>query len=234
MLLSYRKRAGASSARDSFPARRVTDEDRGTFWVAKANRPGEWLTIDLGGEREVKAVQVNFVDYESDLFASDSTVYTQFLLHHSTDGKHWEKIADLTGERRDRPNAYVELPRPVRTRFIRYEHVHVASPNLAVGDLRVFGNASGRPPATPARLTARRDTDARNAFVTWSPVRGAVGYNILWGIRPDKLYQTYQVFADTEPTLELRALNVGQEYYVAIEAFDEVGASPASKPARVR
>jgi hypothetical protein len=34
--------------------------------------------------------------------------------------------------------------------------------------------------------------------------------------------------------LELRALNVGQEYYVTIEAFDEVGVSPASKPARVR
>ena len=234
MLLSYRKHANASSARDSFPADRVTDEDRGTFWVADTNRVGEWLTIDLGGEREVKAVQVNFVDYESDIFASDSTVYTQFLLHHSTDGKLWEKIADLTGERRDRPNAYIELPRPVRTRFIRYEHVYVASPNLAIGDLRVFGNASGRPPATPRRLAARRDTDARNAFVTWSPVRGAVGYNILWGIRPDKLYQTYQVFADGEPRLELRALNVGQEYYVAIEAFDEVGVSRVSQPVRVR
>ena len=126
-------------------------------------------------------MQVNFVDYESDIFASDSTVYTQFRLHHLADGKRWEKLADLTGERRDRPNAYIELLRPVRTRFIRYEHVHVASPNLAIGDLRVFGNASGRPPATPARLTARRDTDARNAFVTWSPVRGAVGYNFCGG-----------------------------------------------------
>jgi xylan 1,4-beta-xylosidase len=110
----------------------------------------------------------------------------------------------------------------------------VASPNLAVGDLRVFGNAAGRPPATPARLAARRDTDARNAFISWSPVRGAVGYNILWGIRPDKLYQTYQVFADRESKLEIRALNVGQKYYVAIEAFDEVGVSPASKAVRVR
>jgi hypothetical protein len=71
-------------------------------------------------------------------------------------------------------------------------------------------------------------------LITWSPVRGAVGYNILWGIRPDKLYQTHQVFADREPGLELRALTVGQEYYVAIEAFDEVGVSRASEPVRVR
>ena len=234
MLLSYRKRATASSARSGFPADRVTDEDRATFWVAESNRPGQWLTIDLGGEREVKAVQVNFVDYESDIFASDSTVYTQFRLHHSADGKHWEKIADLSGERRDRPNAYIELPRPVRTRFIRYEHIYVASPNLAIGDLRVFGNAAGRPPPTPRRLAARRATDSRNAVVTWSPVRGAVGYNILWGIQREKLYQTYQVFADAEPALELRALNVGQEYYIAIEAFDEVGVSRVSTPVRLR
>jgi xylan 1,4-beta-xylosidase len=233
MLLSYRKRVTASSTRDSFPAARVTDEDRATFWVADSHRAGEWVTVDLGGEREVRAVQVNYVDYESDIFASDSTVYTQFLLHHSLDGKRWEKIADLTEERRDRPNAYIELPRPVRARYIRYEHVYVASPNLAIGDLRVFGNASGRAPATPKRLAARRDADERNATISWSPVRGAVGYNVLWGIEPDKLYQTYQVFADREPTLELRALNVGQEYYAAIEAFDEVGVSAASRPVRI-
>ncbi len=67
----------------------------------------------------------------------------------------------------------------------------------------------------------------------WSPVRGAVGYNVLWGIRPDKLYQTYQVFADRGTALELRALTVGQEYYVAVEAFDENGVSRASAPMRI-
>ena len=228
MLLSYRKPVTASSARDGYPPSRVTDEARSTFWVADGNRAGEWLTVDLGGERAVRAVQVNYVDYRSDLFASDSTVYTQFRLHHSPDGRRWEEIADLTGERRDRPNAYIELPEPVRTRFIRYEHVYVASPNLAIGDLRVFGNARGRPPATPRNLRARRDPDERNALITWTSVPGVVGYNVLWGIRPDKLYQTYQVFADTGQRLELRALTAGQEYYVAIEAFDEVGVSKPS------
>jgi hypothetical protein len=87
---------------------------------------------------------------------------------------------------------------------------------------------------TPTNLAVRRDTDQRNAFVTWSPVRGAIGYNVLWGIKPDKLYQTYQVFADRGTTLELRALTVGQEYYVAIEAFDENGVSRASAPVQVR
>ncbi len=34
--------------------------------------------------------------------------------------------------------------------------------------------------------------------------------------------------------LEIRAPTVGQEYYFAIEAFDEVGVSTASEPVRSR
>jgi len=59
----------------------------------------------------------------------------------------------------------------------------------------------------------------------WPPVPGAVGYNLRWGISPSKLYQTYQRFADQGTTLELRALTVGQAYWVAIESFDENGVS---------
>ncbi len=234
MLLSYRKRASASSARDSFPAANLTDEDRSTFWVAERARWGEWATIDLGSEREVRAIQVNYVDFKSGLYASGSTVYTQFRVRHSRDGKRWDLIADLTREKRDRPNAYIELPRPVRTRFIRYEHVYVGAANLAIGDIRVFGKGGGPPPATPAGLAARRDTDPRNALITWGAVPGAVGYNVLWGTEPGKLYQTYQIFADRGAELELRALTVGQDYYVAVEAFDENGVSKPSGPVPLR
>ncbi len=107
--------------------------------------------------------------------------------------------------------------------------MYVASPNLAISDIRVFGNGSGRAPRTPSKLTVQRDSDPRNAFVRWQKVPGAVGYNILWGISPDKLYQTYQVFADRGEELEIRALNVGQEYWFAIEAFDENGVSKLSR-----
>ncbi len=99
--------------------------------------------MDHGGPQknvEVRAVQVNFTDYKSGIYDSDSTVYTQFKLYQSADGKNWEILADLTGEKRDRPNAYIELPKPVKTRFIKYEHVYVASRNLAISDIRVFGH----------------------------------------------------------------------------------------------
>jgi xylan 1,4-beta-xylosidase len=143
-------------------------------------------------------------------------------------------LADLSGEKQDRANVYIELPRPVRTRYIRYEHGYVASPNLAIGDIRIFGNGDGHPPATPAGLAVHRDADPRNALVSWKSVPGAVGYNVLWGIQPGKLYQTYQVFADRPGSLEIRALTRGQDNRFAIEAFDENGVSKVSRPVHVR
>jgi len=240
MLLSYRKAATASSTLDTFPARNVTDENPRTFWVAAQNRPGEWLTLDLGGVFDVKAIQVNYADYKSGLYGTDSNVVTRFRLEASLDGREWAVVGDLSREQRDRPNAYVEMDTPVRARFVRYEHIHVGAATLAISDIRVFGYrwGSGRGarsrPATPAGLVARRDRDERNAVISWPAVPGAVGYNIRWGISPAKLYQTYQRFADQGTTIELRALTVGQGYWAAIESFDENGVSTLSAPVPIR
>jgi hypothetical protein len=57
---------------------------------------------------------------------------------------------------------------------------------------------------------------------------------VRWGIAPAKLYQTYQRFADQGTTLELRALTVGQGYWVAIESFDESGVSALSPAVPIR
>jgi hypothetical protein len=233
MLLSYRKAVTVSSARDSFPASTIVDENPRTFWVASQNRPGESLTIDLGAAYELRAVQVNFADYKSGLYGTDSTVVTRFLIKSSLDGRQWATVGDLSRETRDRPNAYLELP-PHSARFVRYEHIHVGAANLAISDIRVFGTGARRRPAMPSGLTAKRQADERNAVITWKPVRGAVGYNVRWGISPSKLYQTYQWFADQGTTLELRALTVGQAYWAAIESFDENGVSTLSTPIPIR
>src|SRR5439155_18360953 len=119
-----------------FRSNGVTDEKPRTFWVARQNRPGEWLSIDLGGTYDVKAIQVNYADYKSGLYGTDSTVVTRFRLQASLDGREWVAVADLSGEQRDRPNAYIEMAMPVRARFVRYEHIHVGGANLAVSDSR--------------------------------------------------------------------------------------------------
>lgn len=233
MLLSYRKPASASTTMGEFAADRVTDENPRTFWVAGTNKAGETLTVDLGAAKTLRAVQVNFADYKSNRYADAPDIYTEFELQSSLDGERWSPLAKTEAPRRDRPNAYLELPAPVQARYVRYVHGHVGAANLAISDIRVFGSAGGKPPATPAGVTARRDTDQRNAHVAWKPVKSAVGYNVLWGIRPDRLTLSYQRWADQGTALELRALNVGQGYWVAVEAFDENGVSRRSKPVRI-
>ncbi len=229
MLLSYKKPVTASSTKDTLRAHLVTDENPRTFWVAQHNKPGEWLTVDLQHESDVKAIQINYTDYKNNVYNSDSTVYTQFKLLHSKDGKRWEVLTDVSKEpKRDRACAYVALSQPVRTRYLRYEHIYTAGPHLAISDVRIFGNTPGKLPATPTGLSIVRQQDQRNVDIRWEKVPGAVGYNIRWGIAPDKLYQTYQIWADQPTSLELRALSVEVPYFFAIEAFNEVGISMLS------
>ena len=239
MLLSYRKPVVASSTMGEFAADRTNDENPRTFWVAADARPGQTLTMDLGAPKTVRAVQVNFADYKSGRFADAPDIYTEFELQQSLDGTTWSPLARTEAPRRDRPNAYFELPAPVRARFIRYVHGHIGGANLAISDLRVFGNADGKRPAAPGRVSAVREKDPRNAIIRWGKVPGATGYNIRWGIRPDRLTLTYQLFADelgstAAAEKELRSLNIGVPYYVAVEAFNEAGVSKLSRTVPVR
>ena len=229
MLLSYRKRATASSelspsSKDDFSAAHVTDEDPRTFWAAASSEAGQTLTVDLGGRKTLRAVQVNFADYLSGRFRDAPDIYTEFTLESSMDGRRWQPLASTGPERRDRPNAYFELPSPVRARYVRYVHGHVGAAHLAISDLRVFGDAGGSAPKAPANVEAVR-SEPRMMTVSWRPVSGAVGYNVRWGVRPDRLNLCYQVFADRGTRLDIRALNIGVEYHVAVEAFDENGVS---------
>jgi len=229
MLLSYRKQATATSVFGEFDAGRVTDEDPRTFWVAASNEAGQTLTVDLGSAKTLRAVQVNFADYLSGRYRDASDIYTEFTLESSLDAKRWQFLATTRSERRDRPNAYFQLPAPIRARYVRYVHSHVGAAHLAISDLRVFGAAGGSAPRAPVSIKAVRARDQRMMTVSWRRIPGAVGYNVRWGVRPDRLSLCYQVFADRSPSLEVRALSVGVEYYVAVEAFDENGVSPLGK-----
>ncbi len=228
MLLSYKKPVAVSSVKDTFNAQHITDENPHTFWVANTNKTGEFATIDLQKIYDVKALQIHYTDYKSNIYYNGEKVYIQMKFYASTDGKNWQLIFDNSDVKEDHPHAYIELSQAVKARFIKFENVYVPTPNLAISDVRVFGNGNGHPPLTPANLKVQRHKDQRDATITWDAVPGAVGYNILWGIAPDKLYQTYQVWADAGTTLELRALNVGVDYFYAIEAFDENGVSTKS------
>ncbi|MBQ9821925.1 MAG: fibronectin type III domain-containing protein, partial [Muribaculaceae bacterium] len=96
--------------------------------------------------------------------------------------------------------------------------------NFCLSGWRIFGIAEGRRPAAVKRFTVNRDkSDQRNAMLTWTPVEGAYGYNIYYGTAPDKLYHCITVNGDTQ--YDLRALDLGTDYYFAIEALAETGRS---------
>ena len=60
------------------------------------------------------------------------------------------------------------------------------------------------------------------------------GGNFALYVRPDRLTLTYQRWADQGSALDIRALNVGVDYWVAVEAFDENGVSRRTKAVKIR
>ena len=65
-------------------------------------------------------------------------------------------------------------------------------------------------------------------MMTWEAGKNCQGYNIRWGIAPDKLYNSWLVYGKNE--LLLKSLTTDQSYYFTIEAFNENG---ISEPARL-
>ena len=224
MLLSYGKPVKASSQLESYPVENVTDENLKTFWVAEKNDDKQWVEIDLEEVSDVYALQLNFFDYEETGFwGRMPNLRQRYLVEASVDGARWRVLVDYRNSFRDAPHNYIELDQPIEARYIRYRHHYVPGKNLAMGDIRVFGLGRGKKPATVKGFTVVREADERNARISWKSVKGAQGYNVLWGVAPDKLYSSWMVYGDN--SLDLRALTVGQKYYFAIESFNENGIS---------
>jgi hypothetical protein len=226
MLLSYKKPVTASSHLGDFTPDRVTDEQVKTFWVAQDNGPGQWLEIDLETVGAIRAFQINYHDYKSDLYGRPKGLYEQFIVESSLDRKKWTILKDRSHDKIDTPNDYVELPQAVQGRYVRFRSLHVPTPNLAISEFRIFGNVAGSRPGALKGVAVVREQDRRNALVTWEMQPESQGYNVRWGIAPDKLYSSWMVYSRN--SVSIRSLNVDQKYYFAVEAFDVHGVGPQS------
>ena len=227
MLLSYRKPVTASTAKGEFGPDALTDERTKSFWLAEANDERQWVLIDLEKPARVCAVQVNYHDYRSNLYGRIPGLRHRYVIEGSSDGETWNILVDRRSSYKDTPNDYVELEVPTTARYIRYKNIDVPTPNLAISELRVFGLGFGKAPRSPQKLALDRHTDRRDVTVRWEPVKGAQGYNVLWGIAPDKLYSSWMVYDGNE--LEMKSLTIDQDYYFAVEAFNENGVSLPSE-----
>jgi hypothetical protein len=232
MLLSYNKPVKASSTLQSFKAENMVDESIKTFWVVEKNNEQQWVEIDLQKPGKVYAIQLNYHDYESDIYGKVPGLYHRYVIEGSLDRKSWKTLVDRSDNYDDVPNDYVELGNPQTVRYVRFRNIHAPTTNLAIAGLRVFGLGEGKAPSRVKKFRVNRlPDDRRDAQISWDAQPNAQGYNVLWGIAADKLYSSWMVYDDN--SLLLKSLSVGQTYYFAIEAFNESGVSERTKPVKV-
>lgn len=227
MLVSYQKPVTTSSDREGNTGKNLTDEQVKSFWLAGSAGNKEWAQIDLVNPATVHAVQVNYYDYKSNMYTKDVTLRHRYTIEGSLDGKNWSILVNRSKSFRDTPNDYVELDTPAKVRYIRYNNIEVPTPNLAISDIRIFGKGEGKKPQRVQDFRVERLKDRRDAMITWKQQPNVQGYNIRWGIAPDKLYNSWLVYGDDH--LLLKSLSTDQKYYFVVEAFNENGVGEPSK-----
>ena len=232
MLLSYKKPVTVSSQVGDYAAAGLTDELTKTFWLAEKNDDSQWVVIDLQNPASVCAVQVNYHDYKTGMYGRYPNLRHRYQIEGSVDGKEWKVLIDKSNSYKDTPNDYTELEFPEKVRYVRYKNIEVPTPSLAISEIRVFGLGEGKAPQKVKKLNLERQADRRDIAISWTPVKGAQGYNVLWGIAPDKLYSSWMVYDANE--LFMKSLTVDQDYYFSIEAFNENGVSERTEVQHVK
>ena len=177
MLLSYRKPATASSvlarSDNSAPGTLLmkTRARSGSRPRTRPDKRSPWISAP--GKRCAPCRSTSPTIYRAAM-AMRRTSIPNSRSSRRLDGKRWQPLATTGPERRDRPNAYFQLPSPVRARYVRYVHGHVGAAHLAISDLRVFGDAGGSAPRAPANVKAVR-AESRMMTVSWQRVPGRSG-----------------------------------------------------------
>ncbi len=226
MLLSYNKPVTVSSSLGEFNKSALTDEIAKSSWTAASNDNNQWVMIDLEKPATMYSIQINYADYKSDIYGKVPGLKHRYTIEGSLDGRNWITIIDKSRSFKDTPNDYIELELPVKVRYIRYNNNEVPTPYLSISEIRIFGSGSGEIPSKVKGFRLNRHSDRRDISISWDKQQNAQGYNILWGIAPDKLYSSWMVYGNNE--LLIKALNTAQIYYFAIEAFNENGVSALS------
>jgi xylan 1,4-beta-xylosidase len=222
MLLNYNKPIRVSSTLGGFYANLANDENIKTYWSASSGNKGEWIESDLGAISTVHAIQINYADQDAETMGKVEGLFHQYKLYGSIDGKIWNIIMDKSNNKTDLPHEYISFDKPIETRFIKLENIHMPSGKFAISGLRAFGTTKGSVPDTVQHFVVLRgDTERRNSWLKWQVNEKATGYMIYTGIAPDKLYTSMMVLGANE--YYFSAMEKDLPYYFQIEAFNESG-----------
>ena len=213
----------------------LTDEDSRTCYVASRRREGEWVKLDLESVDTVYAVQLNFCDWErnellgipyqhfSILPENERFIRHRWLLEGSVDGENWEILRDKREADTNMVHDLLVFEEGKKVRYLRLTSTEMPFfGNFAMTGLRVFGKRDAAAPAKAEGVVIDRDKeDPCSIKIDWAASEGADGYNVLWGIAPDKLYHSTLVYGDN--TLVMHCLNAGVPYYIRVDAFNGGG-----------
>lgn len=238
MLLSVSKTATASSFVPGHEPDKATEENVQTWWRAASNSRDEWLCVDLGSVFDVHAIQVNFADDRIDLpcpgeirpgsqarYIEEAEYATQWKLEGSIDGESWFVIEDKSDAGTDLSHDLIVREEGFAARYLRLSNIAVPyGQNPCVSGLRVFGLGDGEKPAAPV-FTATRMGDL-DMVVQIKEQPNTLGYNILFGASPEKLYHSSMVF--TVGSHRIGALIKDRDYFVRVDAFNENGITEGS------
>ena len=233
MLLSAGKAAAASSCVPGHEPDKAAEENVQSWWRAASNSRGEWLSIDLGKVYDIHAVQINFADDKIDVpcpgeirpgsqarYIDASERVTQWKLEASLDGARWFAVEDKSGAETDLSHDLIVREEGFAARWLRLSDMAVPFAQApCVSGLRVFGLGDREAPAEPVFSAVRTGDLDMTVHLDAQP--DTLGYNILFGSAPEKLYHSYMVFK--AGAQRVGALIRGREYYVRVDAFNENG-----------
>ena len=224
MLLNYQKPVTVSSTYGQYNANFAVDESIKTYWSAASGNENEWIQSDLGALSTVKAIQVNYADQDAEFLGKSLGVYHQYKIFESPDGENWNLLIDKSANKTDVPHDYVELAKPIKTRYLKLVNIHMPTGKFAISGFRIFGHGTGaKPGAVKEFIVLRTNKDKRSAWLKWSPVDDAYAYNIYMGTEPGKLYNCIMVHNANE--YWLKTMDREKTYYFTIEAINENGVS---------
>lgn len=238
MLLSYKKSVKVSSVYKQYLPEYSVDENICTCWCASESK-GEWLQIDLGEIYEIGAIQLNLADVEVPIIEADEkqkadyeanrryididhSLYTRYIVEGSLDEEDWFIVVNKSESIDNLPNDFIELQSLQKMRFIRVTAIELPyNERFAISGLRVFGKGNGIAPKPVEHASGKNIYDDQTAKISWEQIDDAIGYNIRYGIAPDKLYLSHMQYEKNE--VVLGSFNSHMNYYFTIDSFNESG-----------
>lgn len=232
-LLSFRRRATASSALEGYAPERAVDERIETWWAAQTGSPGEWLQVDLGKVMDVRAIQVNFADHDFTLRAPHPPFPYQYAIEASADGKKWQTIVDRSDNSRDAVHELTVLSRPADARYLRIANRREVPGKFSLYGFRIFGSGRGKAPGKVGGIRVERNPEDRRRFsLSWDKQAEADGYVVHAGLRGESGYPPQSVMV-YDNAYEGGFFNRDSEYDFTVEAFNANGRSEASPAKRM-